>query len=957
MDGPKSAAAAAASEANQQPTIGDSETKGLRVDAVDLSSKLKSNPNLEQSSNQQTSKQHFELDQRLAHSSSNQLALHVAQQQEHLFEPEDPTKGEHNQAKRNYPKKVLFIIANEFCERFSYYGLRTVLVLYFRSVLGFSDSGSTVSFHLFATLCYLTPILGAILGDSILGKYKTILYLSIVYFFGELFLVLASVWWDFGWFSVMMTWAALLMIGVGTGGIKPCVSAFGGDQFESHETKWRENFFSLFYGAINLGSLISMFLTPMLRAQYKCVGRSDCYPLAFLLPCILMFVAIVVFLMAHNHYYVAPLPEKNMILAFCQCTWLAFKRKLSGHRLPQNRNQLLGHTNEAHSSTSSLSTASNNTTGVDTETTPVVAAAATKATTTATGKQMMVAIIDRPHHEVVGPLDDKSTPPQVSKRRDHWLYLASDCFDTNSIEEFRTILAIFFLFLPTPMFWALFDQQGSLWTLQATRMDGRIWNTNFILEPDQMMVANPLLLLASIPLFQLVIYPLFNKCNLLTTPIQKMTTGGFLAALTFVLSALIEFQIQATMPAERVEPNRASLLLVNGISDCSLIEPTLVAFNESTWLNSIQPLGTERIAVPARNLSETSSFTLLSSSSPAPQLYRLTFKLGHGANHTNGYSSTVPISFRPQLTSSLDTASQSVFSSNNASLNNPVGCPFDSKQYNELLIGPLADQSVNMLYIEQGNGKLSHKLFNESLMMPPAGKARVRLLYESFGSYSQAMKRQFDLRKDSASQRENSKPHPELNFKMTTRDGQVLLSNHMDVEVASSGELFTLELNEPGSTPMEHPTKIYLKPGTLNIIILHQKDAKSFELHQELLQDNDYRISILYQLAPYMLISASEVLFSITGLEFSYSMAPPDMKSLILGAWSLTTAFGNLLTVAIESIHFFDNIGYDFLLYAALMALDILLFAIIGYNYEPYEPALKSSQASIKQRHQQQKLD
>jgi dipeptide/tripeptide permease len=871
--------------------------------------------------------------------------------------------------KRSYPKKVLFIIANEFCERFSYYGLRTVLVLYFRSVLGFTDAGSTVSYHLFTTLCYLTPILGAILGDSLLGKYRTILYLSIVYFLGELLLVAASVWWEFDWLSIILTWVALLMIGIGTGGIKPCVSAFGGDQFAAHETKWRESFFSLFYGAINLGSLISMFTTPMLRANYNCVGRSDCYPFAFLLPCVLMFVSIVVFVSAQGHYYKAPLPEKNTILAFCQCTWLAFKRKLSGYKLPENRSQLLGHTNDANSSTSSLSTVSNITTAAAagsggqppadaTETTPVVSSN--------NKQQLMVATIERPKSDAnnnsdAGPpykaLSGSGGGVQSSaslKRRNHWLYLAADCYDTNSIEKFRCVLAIFFLFLPTPMFWALYDQQGSIWTLQATRMNGRIWGTNFILEPDQMMVANPILLLASIPLFQLVIYPLFNKCNLLTTPIQKMTTGGLLAALTFVLSALIEFQIQANTPSEIILPNRTDLLLVNGISECALIEPKVLVLNESTFIDSIQPLAAHRLAVPtpARRQNQNST-----GSSPATgPLYRLTFKLGNGvSSNATGQSSTIPISFKPQHGFASSNANTSVASyRTDAASSSFVGCPLDSRQTNELLIGPLSDRSVNMVYIEQGNGRVSHKLFAESPVLPPAGKARVRLLYESFGSYSQAMRRQFYLSKDSGSQKENSKPHPELDFNMTTRDGQVLLSNPIDVAVRSSGDTFTLKLFEPsGGTGaglvLEHPTKIHLRPGTRNLIILQQRDAKTFELHQELLQENDYRISILYQLIPYMIISASEVLFSITGLEFSYSMAPPDMKSLILGAWCLTTAVGNLLTVAIESIHFFDNIVYDFLFYAALMTIDMLVFAIIGYYYEPYQPALKASQTFRRQ--------
>lgn len=86
---------------------------------------------------------------------------------------------------------------------------------------------------------------------------------------------------------------ALLLIAFGTGGIKPCVSAFGGDQFKLPEQeKYLGYFFSLFYFAINAGSLISTFLTPILRADVHCFGDNDCYSLAFGVPGILMIVSI-----------------------------------------------------------------------------------------------------------------------------------------------------------------------------------------------------------------------------------------------------------------------------------------------------------------------------------------------------------------------------------------------------------------------------------------------------------------------------------------------------------------------------------------------------------------------------------------------------------------------------------------------------------------------------------------
>ena len=90
-----------------------------------------------------------------------------------------------------------------------------------------------------------------------------------------------------------MSFIGLALIGLGTGGIKPCVSAFGGEQFKAPEQSNQiTTFFSIFYAAINSGSLISTILTPILRTKVKCFGQDSCFSLAFLVPCILMVVAL-----------------------------------------------------------------------------------------------------------------------------------------------------------------------------------------------------------------------------------------------------------------------------------------------------------------------------------------------------------------------------------------------------------------------------------------------------------------------------------------------------------------------------------------------------------------------------------------------------------------------------------------------------------------------------------------
>lgn len=114
--------------------------------------------------------------------------------------------------------------------------MRAILVLYFKNHFGYSDSRSTVLYHVFIMLSYMTSVFGGLLADSGLGKYRTILYLSCVYCAGSLVLASTSARGATG--EPPSAWGAflgLLLIAIGTGGIKPCVAAFGGDQYTTKQ--------------------------------------------------------------------------------------------------------------------------------------------------------------------------------------------------------------------------------------------------------------------------------------------------------------------------------------------------------------------------------------------------------------------------------------------------------------------------------------------------------------------------------------------------------------------------------------------------------------------------------------------------------------------------------------------------------------------------------------------------
>ena len=137
---------------------------------------------------------------------------------------------------RGWPTGIPYIIGNEGCERFSYYGMKAILYVYivglFMNLHGESleeaRKSSTEVMHLWSAAVYTLPLIGAILADRLLGKYRTILYLSIVYCLGHLALAFMGAG---GMSAENWMLSGLYLIALGSGGIKPCVSAHVGDQF------------------------------------------------------------------------------------------------------------------------------------------------------------------------------------------------------------------------------------------------------------------------------------------------------------------------------------------------------------------------------------------------------------------------------------------------------------------------------------------------------------------------------------------------------------------------------------------------------------------------------------------------------------------------------------------------------------------------------------------------------
>jgi len=196
------------------------------------------------------------------------------------------------------PPGVPYIIGNEGAERFSFYGMRTILIGFMTQFMlnrsgileGMPENEAQGWFHQFVSSVYWMPFFGAILSDGWLGKYRTIFYLSIVYCLGHFTLAFmdSSAGIQFGQKWVLAI--GLILIAIGAGGIKPCVSANVGDQFGESNKHLLSRVFGWFYFSINFGSSFSIYLCPILLRSENWGPRY-----AFGLPGVLMFIATIIF--------------------------------------------------------------------------------------------------------------------------------------------------------------------------------------------------------------------------------------------------------------------------------------------------------------------------------------------------------------------------------------------------------------------------------------------------------------------------------------------------------------------------------------------------------------------------------------------------------------------------------------------------------------------------------------
>lgn len=520
-------------------------------------------------------------------------------------------------ASSRFPAGIPYIVGNEGAERFSFYGMRQILYIYLTAlfigmvaenavapeVLSAAKIRATQVTHLFMAGVYLFPMIGAILADRLLGKYRVILWVSLIYCAGHATMAIGGHLGMIGEIpqAIGFIFASLILISVGSGGIKPCVSANVGDQFTKENSHLVSKVFQIFYFIINFGSFFASLLTPWI---YKHHGPDW----AFGLPGILMGVATLVFWLGRKRFVKVP-PKPGGMLGFLD--FLSSTLMLTPLLVIVGVGATVAE-ELVHAAMSDQAGA------VAQALTHIAASYWPYAVGALFGFAAGVALFilrqskqqDTGFFAIIHYCWKRRTERQAGD--DFWSP-ARKSFGEEIAEGPMAVIRIIIVFSMISVFWALFDQHSSTWVEQAKAMQlsltvpsffwykflvptviasalfGAVWlflwvsnrtlpkkgiyafvgllglwgiisaivqlreggSDTIQLLPAQIAALNPLLVMMIIPLLNAVLYKPMEKRGTPLKPLARMTIGLFMASLAFVSVAMLQARIEAA-PANSI---------------------------------------------------------------------------------------------------------------------------------------------------------------------------------------------------------------------------------------------------------------------------------------------------------------------------------------------------------------------------------------------------------------------
>lgn len=739
------------------------------------------------------------------------------------------------------PTQIICIYVSVFLERFAHYGLRAILTLYLMNVLLYSPDTSTAIFHGLVFVAYTSPIIGSIIADGYIGKYWTIVYISCFYTVGHIVLAAVAVFPKESHLHPSIDLISITIVGLGAGGIKPCVSAFGADQFPVDDAKAISLFFSIFYFAINIGTALSSYVVPALRVQ-SCFDVDSCFSLAFGVQAAAIVLSVVIFLVG-TRFYVRNPPKENIIAVVISVVTSAISNKFSSGK---KRDHWLDHALDDHNC----------------------------------------------------DFDERCNRIGSGDK--------NQCPREKLVEDVKGLCRVIVVFLPVVLYFGLYELQGSRWILQAILMDGDV-TSSFSIYPDQMPVINAVLILILLPVFEAVIYPGLAKMGFRTTLLQRMAVGGFLSAATFIICGIVQLDIDTTLP-DTPNETHAFVSVVNSfpISTCDFTvklngygERRIDANNSLMDDKSQNVVQTFRVG---EQLLTAKTFAFSSENSQCPQ-FEVTRVLDAGK-----YYLIV-----------LTPAGWTVFES-----------PFEKSQKGS---GQFTLSVVHLIPCEKWAVGGSSNCSATGTYVPPvaicvksSGEGNCKKTNEDFYTWS-------------------SNEVTKVTVHNYTTGAVVFDAAVFHPKDVMKGTLEIQYLKDPPNAqkpflsarePIKGVSFTKNRMGGVYVLTLTGTDTtyKTIASNVHTIAP-DNTVSILWQLPACVVITLSEILFSISGLELAYKEASKELKSVVSAIWLLTSAIGQIIVLSVVKVNF-GGLAIEFFAYGVAMAVVMVIFVLIASLYYEY---------------------
>ena len=206
---------------------------------------------------------------------------------------------------KSHPKGLYVLFVTEMWERFSYYGMRALFVLFMTKALLFDKALGSEIYGSYTGLVYLTPLLGGYMADRYWGNRKSIIIGGILMAIGQLFMFFAGTYYQEVNIAAPLMFTGLGFLIIGNGFFKPNISTMVGQLYPAGD-KRVDSAFTIFYMGINLGA----FIAPLLCGYLGDTGNAADFRWGFMAACVGMIVSLILLITLKNKYLVTPTGEQ-----------------------------------------------------------------------------------------------------------------------------------------------------------------------------------------------------------------------------------------------------------------------------------------------------------------------------------------------------------------------------------------------------------------------------------------------------------------------------------------------------------------------------------------------------------------------------------------------------------------------------------------------------------------------